>query len=68
MRLLSELHVSSWTIYIINTDVAVSLANFEPFLEDEGKNIKRGENNYKSGHVESCSHSKGELVGVGKML
>ncbi len=40
--------------------MAVSLADFTVFFQDEGK---RGENYYKSGHVESCSYSKGELVG-----
>ncbi len=59
VRPLSELHVSSWTIYVINTDMAVSLAEF---FQDEGKSIKRGENRYKSAHVESCSYSKGESV------
>ncbi len=72
MRPHSELHVSSRTIYIINTDMAVSLADFTAVLQDEGKSIKRGESHYKSGHVESCSYSKGELgilvVRGGKIL
>ncbi len=59
----SELHVSSQTIYIISTDMAVSSADFTAFFQDEGKSIKRGENLYKSAHVESCSYSKGKLVG-----
>ncbi len=63
MRLLSELHVSSRTIYVINTDMAASLADLTAFFHDEGKSIKRGENCYKSGHFESLSFSKGELVG-----
>ncbi len=63
VRPLSELHVSSRTIYVIDTDMAASLADFTAFFQDERKCIKRGENHYKSGHVESCSYSKGELVG-----
>ncbi len=47
--------------HLINTDMAVSLADFTAFFQDEGKSIKRGENHHKSGHVEKCSYSKGEL-------
>ncbi len=43
--------------------MAVSLADFTTFFQDECKSIKRGENPYKSAHVESCSYSKVELVG-----
>ncbi len=72
VRPVSELHVSSRTIHVVNTDMAVSLADFTAFFQDEGKSIKRGENHHKSGHVESCSYSKGELVSLvvrgGKML
>ncbi len=63
VRSLSEPHVSSRRIYVISTDMAVSSADFTVFFQDEGKNIKRGENNFKSAHVESCSYSKAELVG-----
>ncbi len=31
------------------------------FFQEEGKIIKRGENHHKSGHVENCSYSKGEV-------
>ncbi len=72
MRPLSELHVSSKTIYVISTDTAVSSADFTAFFQNEGKSIKRGENDRKLSHVESCSYSKGQLVGSvvrgGKML
>ncbi len=61
VRLLGKLNVSSRTLYVINTDMAVSLADFTAFFQDEGKSIKRGENHYKLGHVQSCSYSKGEL-------
>ncbi len=61
VRPLSELHVSSRTIYIINTDMAVSLADFTAFFQDEGEIIKRDEKHYKSGHVESCSYSNVDL-------
>ncbi len=63
MRPLSELYVSSRAIYVSNADMDVSSADFTAFFQDEGKTINRGENHYKSGHVESCSNSKGELVG-----
>ncbi len=61
VRSLSDLHVSSQTVYVINTDMAVSLADFTAFCKDKGTSIKRGENHYKSGHVESFSYSKGKL-------
>ncbi|KAK5903986.1 hypothetical protein CgunFtcFv8_007719 [Champsocephalus gunnari] len=38
-------------------------SNFIKFCENENKSIKRGEHHYKSGHVESCTYTKGELVG-----
>ncbi len=40
MRSLSKLHVSSQAIYVINTDMAVSLADFTVFFQDEGKSFK----------------------------
>ncbi|CAJ1081208.1 uncharacterized protein LOC111320231 [Xyrichtys novacula] len=43
--------------------MAVTLASFTSFFQDEGKSIKRGENHYKSGHVESGSYAGGEIVG-----
>ncbi len=42
-------------------------SRFHSVFQDKGKSINRGEN-YKSGHVKSCSCSKGELVRGGKML
>ncbi len=63
MRPLSELHVLSWTIYVISTDMAVSLADFTALFQDEEKSIKRDENHFKSAHAERCSYSKDELVG-----
>ncbi len=45
---LSELHVSSQTTYVINTDITISLADFTAFFQDERKSIKRVENRYKS--------------------
>ncbi|KAK7153600.1 hypothetical protein R3I94_007097 [Phoxinus phoxinus] len=44
--------------------MAVTLACFISFFQNEEKSIKRGENHYKSGHVESCSYAKGDLVGL----
>ncbi|CAJ1087231.1 uncharacterized protein LOC110232169%2C partial [Xyrichtys novacula] len=43
--------------------MAVTLASFTSFFQDEGKSIKRGENHYKLGHVESGSYAGGEIVG-----
>ncbi len=62
VRLLSELHVLSRTTYVINTDMAVSFADFTAFFRTRGKVLKEVKIIIKSGHVESCSYSKGELV------
>ncbi len=43
--------------------MTVSLADFTAFFQDEGIYMKRNETRYKWGHVESCSYSKGDLVG-----
>ncbi len=55
VKSLSELYLSSLTIYVTNTNMAVTLAQFLWFLQNEGKWIKRGKNHYKHGHVNSCS-------------
>ncbi len=55
-------YVSSQTTYVISTDMAVSSADFTVFFQNKGKSIKRGKNHLKSGHIESCSSLKGELV------
>ena len=34
------------------------------FFQMEDKIIKRGENHYKLGHVESFSYADGEIVGL----
>ena len=34
------------------------------FFQGEDKIIKRGENHYKLGHVESFSYADGEIVGL----
>ena len=34
------------------------------FFKDEHKRIKREEDHYKSGHVEMCRHSEGQLTGL----
>ncbi len=62
VRSLSELHVSSWTVYVINTDMAVSLEDFTAFFQDKGKSVKRGENHHKSGHVESCRYQLNAFI------
>lgn len=54
LELLSELHLMSHTIYINNTNMTISLL--------QKKQNKRGENQYRSGHIDSCRSVKGELV------
>ena len=34
------------------------------FCQGEDKSIKRGENHYKLGHVQSFSYADGEIVGL----
>ncbi len=41
MRTLSEPHVSSRKIYVINTYMAVSLADFTVFFQDKGELLKK---------------------------
>ena len=38
--------------------------NVRFFFQGEDKSIGRGENHYKSGHVESFSYADGEIVGL----
>ncbi len=54
VRLLSELHRLSCTVYITNIKMAVTVAQFISFLQNEAKLIKRGKNQHKHGHFESC--------------
>ena len=44
--------------HVTNTKMAVTLAHFTSFFQNEAKSIKRGENHYKSGHVESCTYTQ----------
>ena len=46
------------------TDMAISLLHFTAFFQGEDNSIERGENHYKSGHVESFSYADGEIVGL----
>ena len=46
------------------TDMAISLLHFTAFFQGEDNSIERGENHYKSGHVESFSNAGGEIVGL----
>ncbi len=62
VKLLSELRLTSRTIYVTNANMAVSSAQFLWFLQNEGKWIKRGKNPSKHGHVGSCSSANRELV------
>ena len=40
---------------------ALSISSLISFFGEEQKSIKKGENHYKSGHVESFNYSKGIL-------
>ena len=42
---------------------ALSIASLISFFREEQKSIKKGENHYKSGHVESFTYSHGILRG-----
>lgn len=44
--------------------MAVSISNLMSFFLDDRKTIDRGENHYKSGHVEQCSLDAGLLTGI----
>ena len=44
--------------------MAISLLHFSAFFQGEDKSIVRGENHYKSGHVESFSYADGEIIGL----
>ena len=41
----------------------LSIVSLISFFADEQKSIKKGENHYKSGHVESFSYNQGILRG-----
>lgn len=43
--------------------MAISISSIASFFVDNKKNIDRGENHYKSGHVEQCSLDAGLLTG-----
>ncbi len=40
VKLLCELHLSSRTVYVTHTNMAVTLAQFLPFFQSEGNWIK----------------------------
>ena len=42
---------------------ALSISSLISFFGEEQKSIKKGENHYKSGHVESFNYSQGILRG-----
>ena len=44
------------------TDMAISLLHFTAFFQGDDNCIERGENHYKSGHVESISYADGEII------
>ncbi len=59
---LSELRLSSHTVYVTNANMAVTLAQFLWFLQNKREWIRRGQNHSKHGHVESCSYANTEFV------
>ncbi|XP_022778649.1 uncharacterized protein LOC111320231 [Stylophora pistillata] len=42
---------------------AISISSLTSFFSDESSRIQRGENHYKSGHIESCYYSDGIIRG-----
>ena len=34
------------------------------FFKDEERSVNRGENHFKSGHVEQCSYAEGQITGL----
>ena len=42
--------------------MVISLLYFTAFFQGEDNSFERGENHYKSGHVESFSFANGEIV------
>jgi hypothetical protein len=46
----------------------VSISDLMAFFKDEHKSIKRGEDHYKSGHVERCSYREVQLTGLVKVI
>ena len=44
--------------------MAVSVYNIMTFFKGEEKSVNRGQNHFKSGHVEQCIYTKGQINGV----
>ena len=44
--------------------MALSITSLISFYKDDKKSVDRGENHYKSGHVQQCSLDEGVLTGV----
>ena len=42
---------------------AITISALASFFSDEPKSIQRGENHYKSNHIESCEYSDGIIRG-----
>lgn len=42
---------------------AISISTLATFFSDEPKSINRGENHYKSNHIEEFNYRKGVLTG-----
>ena len=51
-------------MYVTTRSLAISLHYFTAFFQGEDESLEIGEHHYESGHVESCSHADGEMVGL----
>ena len=51
-------HTHTCTLNMLD---AITITLLAIFFADESKSIQRGENHYKSDHVESCTYFPGEL-------
>ena len=59
----SHLHGNKISVLNIRTKMAFSISSLCAFFEGEIKSISRGENHYKSGHVECITYAQGVLKG-----
>ena len=46
--------------------MSVSVFDIMSFFNKEEKSVKRGENHFKSGHVEQCFYADGHITGLVK--
>ena len=46
--------------------MSVSVFDIMSFFKEEEKSVTRGENHFKSGHVEQCLYAGGQITGIVK--